>query len=268
VEGARGLQGVVSRMPVLISVGTQVSFFRLAPEHGGAARWIQMESLLGRERSSVLFAKTEVPSLERTFEFKGLDEGETYVLSLEPQNNWARTRGGASEVVSSVVCVGSHPSALGPELRPVLIPVGSKTNVHGVNTLACGFLDEDPADNQGQAVVHVSLLNRPSPPVGTAPSGTGVSMNADEAGRLVRDADQLVRSGQYREGEQLLRKCLALDPMNAQCHLILGVACAKLGRFEEAATAYRKVLELSPNHPAAATLRKIVDQYDKSQGRQ
>ncbi|MCE9671151.1 protein kinase [Myxococcus stipitatus] len=56
--------------------------------------------------------------------------------------------------------------------------------------------------------------------------------------------------------------CLERYPSAPECHLFLGAALALLERTSEAATHYRRFVELAPNHPHAARVEKLVAEYE------
>lgn len=60
-------------------------------------------------------------------------------------------------------------------------------------------------------------------------------------------------------------KAVEVDPAHAEVHRSLAIAYAKLGKPEDAVQHYEKYLELAPNSPEAATVRKFVDDYRKAQ---
>jgi tetratricopeptide (TPR) repeat protein len=74
-----------------------------------------------------------------------------------------------------------------------------------------------------------------------------------------------LRSKKLPEAESTFRKCTSLYPDYAQCYLMLGVAVARRNRPDEGAQYYREFLRLAPNHEMAASVRKLVADYEKTQ---
>jgi tetratricopeptide (TPR) repeat protein len=64
--------------------------------------------------------------------------------------------------------------------------------------------------------------------------------------------------GQSERGLPLLERAAALWPNNVEFHNNYGKVCQVLNRWEEAATAFRKVIELNPNHPDACRSIGVV----------
>jgi tetratricopeptide (TPR) repeat protein len=77
-----------------------------------------------------------------------------------------------------------------------------------------------------------------------------------EAIRLYRQAlelgDCLQRAGKYDEAESAFTRVLELDPDSFSAHYNLGVTAFQQGRGEEAIARYERALELDPRHPLAA----------------
>jgi len=94
----------------------------------------------------------------------------------------------------------------------------------------------------------------PRPP--PQPSGPEVAKKAFEAG------SESVKGGNFKEAEAAFKRCIAADPTYAQCYRGLGVAYAKSERPSEGARYYRKFLELAPDDPKAAAVRKMLEQYE------
>lgn len=77
-----------------------------------------------------------------------------------------------------------------------------------------------------------------------------------------------LRGKKLPEAESTFRKCTSLYPEYAQCYLMLGVAVARRNRPDEGAQYYREFLRLAPNHEMAASVRKLVADYEKTQKQQ
>ncbi|MBI5544479.1 MAG: tetratricopeptide repeat protein [Deltaproteobacteria bacterium] len=68
------------------------------------------------------------------------------------------------------------------------------------------------------------------------------------------------------EAIPLLEKGLEKEPANARAHAMLGTAFQSVGRERDAARAYRKYLELSPQGELAGELRTIIERLDPNGG--
>ncbi|EDZ92862.1 Tetratricopeptide TPR_2 repeat protein [Limnospira maxima CS-328] len=82
------------------------------------------------------------------------------------------------------------------------------------------------------------------------------------AGELLKQANQLKRSGKLEEAIALYREALELNPNFAWTYYELGDALAKLGQIEEAMISYRHSFDLSPKSPI---FQKALDQYSSFQ---
>jgi len=104
-----------------------------------------------------------------------------------------------------------------------------------------------------------------NPPGQKTPGKTpGSAKNAQEIEAIISDSTALMKQKQFREAEGLLRKCLELDPGNAECNVKLGATYAKLNRMDEGARHYRQFIELAaPNDPRVSRVKQMVDDYEK-----
>jgi Tfp pilus assembly protein PilF len=100
--------------------------------------------------------------------------------------------------------------------------------------------------------------------VTAAPSAPQAAAPASAAQALYEDGFQLFKKKQFKEAEVFFRKCLAADPGLASCHMMLGTTYANLKQLEKGAHHYRRFLELAPNHPKAAAVRRHVEEYEKA----
>jgi Tfp pilus assembly protein PilF len=75
---------------------------------------------------------------------------------------------------------------------------------------------------------------------------------------------RLLKARQYREAIVLGQKCLALEPLNADCQLVVATAHSSLEEPEQAAPYYRKFLMLAPDHKLAPNVRQLLDLYERS----
>ncbi|WP_245815017.1 FHA domain-containing protein [Cystobacter ferrugineus] len=98
------------------------------------------------------------------------------------------------------------------------------------------------------------------PAAGTAPRQDPVA----DAKKLLEDGKGLLRQQQYQEAEAVFRKCIAADPTNAPCQMMMGTTQARMGHFDKGAQFYREFLRLAPNDANAPKVKKLVDDYEKS----
>ncbi|EPX62973.1 Adenylate cyclase [Cystobacter fuscus DSM 2262] len=102
--------------------------------------------------------------------------------------------------------------------------------------------------------------NTTRPAAGTAQQASA----ATDSKALLEEGKTLLRQQKYQDAESYFRKCIAVDPSNASCHMWMGTTVARLGNFEKGAQFYREFLRLAPNDPNAAKVKKLIDDYEKS----
>ncbi|WP_257460607.1 FHA domain-containing protein [Archangium lipolyticum] len=90
----------------------------------------------------------------------------------------------------------------------------------------------------------------------------------EQAKKFFEDGRVLNRKQQYREADRLFKKCIDTDPSFAPCYMLKGSTAAQLGRFDEGAQYYRDFLRLAPDHEMAPTVKKMVEDYEKSRKQQ
>jgi pSer/pThr/pTyr-binding forkhead associated (FHA) protein len=95
----------------------------------------------------------------------------------------------------------------------------------------------------------------PTPP----PPATAAEQAIQET---LTSAMSMIKAKNYSEALEKATQCVQLAPTNAECHVVLASANANLGRWDEAAIHYRKVLELDPNHRLAAKIRQNLQNLD------
>jgi hypothetical protein len=81
---------------------------------------------------------------------------------------------------------------------------------------------------------------------------------------LIRDALALHQAGRLLEAEQIYRQVLALDPTNADCLHLLGMAAFQSGRQAEAEELIRKAIAL---HPTASSYHANLGNILQSQAK-
>jgi pSer/pThr/pTyr-binding forkhead associated (FHA) protein len=117
-----------------------------------------------------------------------------------------------------------------------------------------------------EALAEATRPTPPKPPdrkLPTPPAPERPAKNEQEIQAIISDSAALMKKKQFREAEGLLRKCLELDPVNAECNVMLGSTYAKLNRLDEGARHYRQFLELAPNDSRAPRVKQMVDDYEK-----
>lgn len=81
-----------------------------------------------------------------------------------------------------------------------------------------------------------------------------------------RDA---LKAGRIKRAETLFQQCVALDPRAAACHLGLGGTYARTrGKTQLGAEHYKTFLELAPDDPAAAGVKKLLADYQRAMATQ
>lgn len=81
-----------------------------------------------------------------------------------------------------------------------------------------------------------------------------------KANSLIEKGEKLVRRGRYATAIKTLEQAAALDPRYPRVHRALGIAKARKGDVPGARASYERYLELDPNAPDAADVRRILGQ--------
>lgn len=80
-----------------------------------------------------------------------------------------------------------------------------------------------------------------------------------------KDAFKLFRAKQYENAIILATECTNLDPKNPDCHMLLGASYASASKFDKAADAYRRFLDLvPPDSERAKKVRSLLENYEKA----
>jgi len=64
--------------------------------------------------------------------------------------------------------------------------------------------------------------------------------------------------GQFKEARSLAQRAVEVDPLSIYSHFTLAIAWYNLGRLDDAAAEFRKVLELHPNRPGSHTFLALI----------
>jgi pSer/pThr/pTyr-binding forkhead associated (FHA) protein len=103
-----------------------------------------------------------------------------------------------------------------------------------------------------------------APKSGTKPvAGTVRRGVAEQTKQLYEDSRALVKKQQFGEANSVLKKCIALDPTNGPCYLMLGVTAARRNRMDEGAKYYREFLRLAPDHESAPKVKQLLQEYEQ-----
>ncbi|NVJ23088.1 protein kinase [Myxococcus sp. AM011] len=75
----------------------------------------------------------------------------------------------------------------------------------------------------------------------------------------------LIKKQKYREAAAMAEQCLKVFPSVSDCHLLMGIAKARLDKVDEGARHYRRFLELAPSdHPARGEVATLLKHYEDS----
>lgn len=75
-----------------------------------------------------------------------------------------------------------------------------------------------------------------------------------------------VESGQLQRVADALTQALVLDPGYAAAHFLLGLVCGRLGKYPDARTEFREVIELGEDLTTAATYNLAIAFYQEFEG--
>ncbi|QSQ18147.1 tetratricopeptide repeat protein [Myxococcus landrumensis] len=308
--------GIVTRKEESFRGATAVSFFTVGaptPQDDLPERIVSVTNTrTGEERRHTIHLEWMTTDLKKSLFLDGLDPAETYTLSLSSVEGGAFTRGREQGPVVTVACVQQVSLERdGPGVPPAraqrfLVSQGMDSKVTGVHGLNCGFVDEDPTDNQGaveirirsaaqvaaeraaaereaEAANAVTALAAPAPepaPVVISRPGGGktpppsrqaqpqvveveVPQETTRGGRALAQARELYKAKRFDAARTRARECVAMEPDNFECHLLLGSVAAQLNRLEEGAKHYRRFLDLAPSdHPQASKVLRVLQEYE------
>ncbi|MFP2909309.1 hypothetical protein ACLESD_30560, partial [Pyxidicoccus sp. 3LFB2] len=252
--------GEVTRKSTSFKGATAVSFFSLgtpSQEHPPERMLQIFSSQIGSEKQFVFRPELMQASLDQAFFLNGLDRTAIYSLMLKPVGAGAFTRGKARGPVRQVTCVQWSPlkpagSRTGGWPVSFAVTEGQRVDVTGMTSLRCGFIDDDPSDNQGK--VELQLRS-----IGTSDGEGSADRKAEE---LARSASRALQNKEYTQALDPARRCLELNPTHASCLLHLASALARLGNIEPASKNYRLFVQHHPDDPRADFVRKLLQDYD------
>ncbi len=266
VSGASEVRVTGARAAMFFSVGPGV-------EGEQSRRMVRVENVRTHEGATVTIHTSQASaSLSRAFELKGLNAMLTYQLTLAPVGEGARTRGPNGGVSRKVACARRSSEEvlyLGGDLNELLreqqflLIEGRPVDVRGASAVWCGFIDDDPEDNQGEVELRISSKGRTP---GMAPASTELrESGAGTAKRLYEEGVALSRNTPMLPEAQLrLLECLKVEPAYAPCYLALGALKARIGQPEQGAMYYRTFLLLAPSDARAPRVRKLLADYARN----
>ena len=143
-----------------------------------------------------------------------------------------------------------------PVVVPVPAPATPSTGAASPSTQVASTTTNPQATNPQPLASPVSPPAGSPPAVQTTPStASGVAMNSslanDPAMDIVKEADGHLANGNYRLAITTYRDALVKNPNSIQAHYNLGIALAKVERYEQAIAEWEKVLQLDPNNEGA-----------------
>jgi serine/threonine protein kinase len=286
VDAARAV-GTVSRKPETLRGASGLMLFTLGPptSENLPERFVSATSARTEEpQRFTVHPEWMTATPDRAFLLTGLLPEETYRLTLEPVGEGAFIRGAERGSVHTVACLQrEREEDLAPErVSRFLLSQGEEVRITGMRGLACGFIDDDPADNAGAMRVLIEksrpLADRGTPVVrqASAPSRSSPARqekrteaapepaaSEGSAADVLASARALFKAGKLEAARTRARQCVAAAPQDAECYLLLGSVEARLGRREEGAKNYRRFLELAPgDHPQASQVLRMLQEYE------
>ncbi|ADO68857.1 serine/threonine-protein kinase [Stigmatella aurantiaca] len=265
--------GVLSQKPIQVKGATALKVFALKPLPPEApARVVLVENVQRKERQRLTLPPGTAASTERAFELKNLDAASSYRLLLVPMGRGAYTRGEPAGPLESLACarlpVNGGPSegalaGASSREQQFLFREGTALQVSGATNLLCGFIDDDPSDNQGELQIRITRTSGgpawPSP----SPYNLVTPQKGGEARRVFDEAMQYFAERKYDRAAILAARCVSLEPSDADCHLLAGATYAAIpGRVEKATRHYQTFLKLAPQHPLADPIRRSLKEYE------
>ncbi|WP_224248800.1 serine/threonine-protein kinase [Hyalangium gracile] len=257
--------GVLSQRPVQVKGAQELKVFLLGPLHAESRpREVLVENVQAKTRQRLAVRPDTTASLERAFELKNLDPTSTYELTLVPLENGAFTRGATGGALEQIGCVGLAASGespggkepVPPQDQQFLLTTQSSLNLSKASSLLCGFIDDDPADNQGE--FQIRIVQSGAGLEWTSPSPYALAFpKAGEVKRVFEQALRLFQKKQYDGAAIFAERCISLDSQDADCHLLAGATYASIpGRGDKATSHYKTFLTLAPTHSLAASVKR------------
>ncbi|MCP3161901.1 protein kinase domain-containing protein [Myxococcus qinghaiensis] len=157
--------GLVTRKPEPFRGASAVSFFTVGaptPQDDLPERIVTvLNTRTNEERRHTIHLEWMTTDLSRSLFVDGLNPMEVYTLTLEPVEGGAFTRGRLQGPVVTVACVQQvsverdGPSTPPARAQRFLLSRGEDMKISGIHGLYCGFIDDDPSDNEGAVAVRI-----------------------------------------------------------------------------------------------------------------
>jgi tetratricopeptide (TPR) repeat protein len=110
----------------------------------------------------------------------------------------------------------------------------------------------------------ISSLNAAAQPK----NGAQPKQSGDSAAALVNQGQDLIRTRQFNDAIEVLRKAIELQPNLATAHVQLGIALMGINQRDQAMIEIKKAIELDPNDPRAYVAQGNIDssmrRYDEA----
>ncbi|MCY1023101.1 serine/threonine-protein kinase [Pyxidicoccus sp. MSG2] len=265
--------GEVTRDVLGFQGASAISFFTLGSASQGQAsvRDIQLvSSLVGSEKEFVFRPEAMTASVAKAALLEGLSESAMYSLTLTPVGEGAFVHGLKRSPVRRVACVQWAPPGLTAGQAEgwsvaFLLEQGTEVFIEGIDALRCGFVDDDPSDNQGHMLVRATPIDDVQNGARQTPLRGQIAEASLMVARAREQLNEAALTRNYWEALQTAERCLRLVPDHADCLMFSGTSLARMGRGDEAAVRYRRFVERHPNHPKAEQVRHILQAYDQSQ---
>ena len=100
------------------------------------------------------------------------------------------------------------------------------------------------APGNARASIHDAAAGQPLPDSQSIPN----SANPSDLTQLQKNAKKALESGQFEEAASQYRKALEINPSNEDAHFGLALALARMGREDEAVQEYEEALKLMPDY--------------------
>ncbi len=219
-------------------------FYRLAESYYSVA---EKENAIKNYEKFLSMANKDVSQ-------KKIDDAKAKLTELKGKS------GDSAPAVAPVVApapqIATQPSAPSSGTAPVIAPVVAPVvpSVPSASAVSVSPSASQPAASQVQTPVSPSPAQpvKPQQPAAAAPDTMMKSSLAnDPAIEIIKEADGHLANGNYRLAISTYRDALIKNPNSIQAHYNLGIALAKVERYEQAISEWEKVLQLDPSNAGA-----------------
>jgi serine/threonine-protein kinase len=130
-----------------------------------------------------------------------------------------------------------------------------------------GALSSQKKEQPPPPKVELSNLEVPQEPRSSAPEEAAPPPAAapeeekpqrEHARVALKDATKLLSAKKYLEAVEMARRCLEIDPVNADCHKLSGDAHSAVGHYEQAVRSYLAFIQLAPDDPRASQAERYL----------